>query len=92
MDKNFIISYLKNNINYSEREKYIIEALEETLIELESARAFFESVSDPKLVDVAIYSEEAVKAKYEYLIAEAKKLNIKLDSEYMFKDLKCSTY
>ncbi len=66
----------------------LIIAIEDTLKDLENARIFFESVSDPKLIDVAIYWEEAIKAKYEYLIMEAKRINIKINYEYVFKDLK----
>lgn len=38
----------------------------------------FENVCEPKLVDYAIYLEEAAKARYEFLLSEAKRRNIKV--------------
>ncbi|EPS47130.1 YaaL family protein [Clostridium botulinum] len=39
----------------------------------------FENASDPKLIDYAIYMEEALKAKYIYLLKEAKEEGIKVE-------------
>lgn len=88
MDKQFITRYIEKKINYTDEQREVIESIYETLKELECARAFFEVVSEPKLVEVAIHSEDTVRAKYSYLLSEAKRLNIKLDSEYLFKDLR----
>ena len=41
------------------------------------AEKFFQFVSDPELVDVAIYNLEAKKSRYRYLIKIAKEKGIK---------------
>lgn len=73
---------------YTKEQIGIIEALEETINELESARCMFENVNDAKLIEVAIYSEQAIKAKYEYLLFQARRLEIKLDEEIFYLRLK----
>ena len=43
------------------------------MMEIESAECMFNSVSDPKLIEAAIYRSEAAKKRYDYLISLAKK-------------------
>ncbi|NLC11971.1 MAG: DUF2508 family protein, partial [Firmicutes bacterium] len=38
----------------------------------ENAHSFFNSVSDPDLVDQAIYTMEAAEKKYQYLLKQAR--------------------
>lgn len=90
MNKEFIAKHIITKIDYSSEEAQIVKAIDETILELEHIRQFFDSVNDPKLVEMAIYSEEAIKAKYAYLLKEAKKLGIKLDFKYVFRGLQCS--
>ncbi|SUY44967.1 Protein of uncharacterised function (DUF2508) [Clostridium putrefaciens] len=73
---------------YTKEQIEVIQALEETINELETARCMFENANDSKLIEVAIYSEQAIKAKYEYLLFEARKLDIKLDEEIFYLRLK----
>lgn len=40
--------------------------------EWEAAQNFFNNVSDPELLDYAIYDIEAAKRKYQYLIRKAR--------------------
>ncbi|MGE5550112.1 MAG: YaaL family protein [Bacteroidota bacterium] len=48
------------------------EAVEEARTEWYNARRYFECVSEPDLVDQAIYSMEAAERKYMYLLRLAK--------------------
>ncbi len=48
------------------------DAVEEARAEWVSARRYFECVSEPDLVDQAIYSMEAAERKYMYLLRLAK--------------------
>lgn len=59
-------------IDYSKEDKQIIDSIEQAKAEMEVASCMFENVSDPKLIEVAIYSEEAAKKRYEYLLGIAK--------------------
>lgn len=70
---------LNNNIKYNLDQKDIIAAIEEARKELQACRDYFELVNEPVLIDYAIYKEAAAKARYIYLLAEAKKLNIRVD-------------
>jgi hypothetical protein len=57
-----------------------IESVASTKRDLENVQSLFNSVSDPDLIDYAIYEEYAVKLKLSYLIKKAKEKKIK--SEY----------
>lgn len=65
----------------------IVSAIKEAKEELARARAMFDICSDPKMVDYCIYTEEAAKARYIYLLGEAKSHGIKVDDEYIVKNL-----
>ncbi|ABW20334.1 YaaL family protein [Alkaliphilus oremlandii] len=47
--------------------------------EWQAAENFFHSVSDPDLVDHAIYKLEATKARYVYLLKQAKSNGIRMN-------------
>lgn len=72
MNKNLIVEFLMGKIDYSKEDKQIIDSIEQAKAEMEVASCMFENVSDPKLIEVAIYSEEAAKKRYEYLLGIAK--------------------
>lgn len=55
----------------------LIEAIEEARKELQQCSEYFELVEEPILIDYAIYKEAAAKARYVFLLAEARKMNIK---------------
>jgi hypothetical protein len=63
----------------------IISAIEEARKEMQECREYFECAEEPILIDYAIYREAAAKAKYVYLLSEARKLNIKIKNYSTFK-------
>lgn len=82
MDKKAILDFIL--LRYENDDKVSREILEEiraTVMEMEIAQAMFNSVSDPKLIEAAIYREEAAKRKFEYLISMAKAKNIYNDMD-----------
>lgn len=96
MNKKSIISYLFNRrnsenhgkkslkveIKYTEMDKvFILKAIGEAKQEWEAAKACFEFVNEGKMIDYAIYTEEAAKARYIYLLLEARKMGIKVEIE-----------
>lgn len=85
MEEDVIVNLLGNNISLTSEQKSIINAIEEASMELNRAREIFELVSEPKLVDYAIYMEEAAKARLTYLFEQARKYGIKVDSDYAVK-------
>jgi len=59
-----------------EREK-MIRDIQRAYIDVTTAESFFQVVSEPELVDMAIYNLEAKKSRYAYLIKLAKRKGIK---------------
>ena len=82
MESQRLIEAIRSNDNYSEEQIELFHAIEEVIMEIYVSQSFFNAVSDPNLVDYAIYLEDAAKAKYSYLLAEAKRLNLKIDYSY----------
>ena len=76
MNKNLIIEFLMGKIDYSKEDQDIIDSIEAAKEEMEVASCMFENVNDPKLIEVAIYTQEAAKKRYEYLLSLAKKREI----------------
>ena len=77
MNKNTILDLLfknieKNNNEYSDEDIAILKDVQESIKEMEFARALFNSVSDPKLIELAIHEEDAARARFDYLISIAK--------------------
>jgi hypothetical protein len=68
----------KNKILNKDKEKQkLIKEINRAQLDVRTAQLFFEYVSDPELVDVAIYELEAKKSRYRYLIKVAKEKGIK---------------
>ncbi|SET02047.1 Protein of unknown function [Natronincola peptidivorans] len=59
-----------------ENQKFV-EIINQARAEWESAEKTFHTVADPDLIDYAIYNVEATKARYIYLIKQAKEMGIK---------------
>ena len=55
----------------SELLEYMLEA-QKAKLEWEAAQNYFDNISDPDLVDFAIYDLEAAKRKYVYLMKKAR--------------------
>ena len=50
----------------------VLEEIQESIREMEAAESMLNSVDDPKLIEAAIYREEAAKKKFDYLLSVAK--------------------
>ena len=61
----------------------ITKEIEKTIKDIESAQMMFENVSNPNLIEVAIYTEQAAKKRLDFLIKEAKERDIKVDNKYI---------
>ncbi|MFL0251438.1 DUF2508 family protein [Clostridium neuense] len=59
-------------------QKKLLLAIEEARHEWKQCSEYFDVVSDPKLIDYAIYKEAAAKSRYMYLLMQAKKMDIKM--------------
>lgn len=83
VNKNKIFEYLIGMNNQDGEGVKLLEAIEQAKLELESARCVFNNVQDPKLIEVAIYSEEVAIRRYEYLIRLAREKGIKVSNDYV---------
>jgi hypothetical protein len=87
MDKIRIANYLMKKSKYTEEQKHLINSIDKAREDLNSARHYFNAVNEPRLVDYAIYMEEAAKAKYMYLLNEAKKSGLKIEGDNMLREV-----
>lgn len=71
------MSKISKIINKEKDKQKLIKEINRAKLDVETAEHFFQSVSDPELVDVAIYELEAKKSRYRYLIKVAKDKGIK---------------
>ncbi|AIS51268.1 hypothetical protein TKV_c00540 [Thermoanaerobacter kivui] len=66
--------------NYSNEAYQLVNEVKQTVKELKDAEIYFQNVTDPDLVDYAIYRLESLKRKYIYLLKKAKKEGINFDN------------
>lgn len=67
----------KKKIEKELEKENIIKEIKKAQADVITAEKFFQLVSEPELVDVAIYNLEAKKSRYRYLIKIAKEKRIK---------------
>ncbi|WP_238883447.1 DUF2508 family protein [Clostridium sp. YIM B02551] len=81
MNRKFILeSLLKKKVT---NEVSLIKDIEQAVKDIKVAESMFESVSDPKLIEIAIYSEEVARKRLDFLLREAKDNNSKVDNTYI---------
>ena len=66
----------KKKIEKELEKENIIKEIKKAQVDVITAEKFFQLVSEPELVDVAIYNLEAKKSRYRYLIKIAKEKRI----------------
>ena len=67
----------KSKLEKEKDKQKLIREIRRAQIDVETAEYFFQFVSEPELVDIAIYELEAKKSKYRYLLRMAKEKGIK---------------
>lgn len=67
----------RSKLNKDKDKEKIIKEIKRAQLDVETAEHFFQAVTDPELIDVAIYELEAKKSKYQYLIRIAKEKGVK---------------
>lgn len=83
MNKIDIVEHLMNNMDNANVYAKLIEDMENAKMEISVARSMFNNVNDDKLIEVAIYSENVARKRYEYLLAIAKEIGISVGYEYI---------
>lgn len=73
MNKRKILNFILSRYEYEDTlDEELLLSIREAVEELEVAECMFNYVSDPKLIEAAIYRQDAAKKKFEYLLAIAK--------------------
>ena len=76
--KDAVMYNLKSTPKEKDDQK-IINSIHHAIEEWYTAQQFFENVSEPELVDYAVYNLEASRKKYIYLLKKAKDMGVKAD-------------
>lgn len=79
---------LMRSKKYTKKQRKLLNDIEKSREEINRCSIYFDTVNEPHLVDYAIHMEEAAKAKYMYLLNQAKKNGIKVNVENMFYEHK----
>lgn len=64
----------------------LIEDMEIAKMEINAARSMFNNVNDANLIEVAIYSENVARKRYDYLLSIARKKGISVESSYIVEN------
>lgn len=83
MNKKNIVEYLMDkadNLNVYEK---LLEDMEIAKMEINVARSMFNNVNDDKLIEVAIYSENVARKRYDYLLSIARERGIRVGDNYI---------
>ena len=71
------MSKINKMLSKDKDKQKLINEIKRAKLDVDTAESFFQFVSDPELVDVAIYELEAKKSRYRYLIKVAKEKGIR---------------
>ncbi|ADD01369.1 DUF2508 family protein [Thermoanaerobacter sp. CM-CNRG TB177] len=74
------IAVTKNIYDYNSENYQLVNEVKQTIKELKDAEIYFQNVTDPDLVDYAIYRLESLKRKYIYLLKRAREEGINFDN------------
>lgn len=82
MDIRKILSIILTRYNNENKVSIkILNEIQESIMEMEAAEAMFNNVNDSKLIEAAIYRQEAAKKRFDYLLSVAKDEVSKKESE-----------
>ncbi|QUI20930.1 YaaL family protein [Vallitalea pronyensis] len=70
------VDYDHDHANKLSEEDFILKNIDIAKRALDNAYNNFEVATDPDLIDSCIYEVKAMQLKYQYLISEAKRMNI----------------
>lgn len=90
MDRINLGKYVINKTDKNKEDIELLQAIHDAIKEIEAARSLFNNVQDSKLIDIAIFSEDVAKKKYDYLISLAKQKGLRVSKDYILDNcMKC---
>ncbi len=85
MNKKRIVEYLMNKTDSSNVYTKLLEDMEVAKMEINVARSMFNNVNDYKLIEVAIYSENVARTRYDYLLSIAREVGLSVGTDYIIE-------
>jgi len=85
MDKKKIFEYILDKADNLDVNQQLIEDMEIAKMEIDVARSMFNNVNDSALIEVAIYSEDVARKRYDYLLSIAREKGISVSDDYIFQ-------
>lgn len=83
MNRRNFVEYLREKTNSSNMYEKLIEDMEVAKMEINVARSMFNNVNDDRLIEVAIYSENVARKRYDYLLSIARERGISVNDDYI---------
>lgn len=85
MNKKNIVERLMDKTDSTNVYVKLIEDMEIAIMEINVARSMFNNVNDDKLIEVAIYSEDVARRRYDYLLSIAREIGITVGYDYIIE-------
>ena len=85
MNKKNIVEYLKDKTDSPNMYEKLLEDMENAKMEINVARSMFNNVNDDKLIEVAIFSENVARKRYDYLLSIARERGISVGVDYIIE-------
>ena len=90
MDRINLGKYVINKTDKNKEDIELLQAIHDAIKEIEAARSLFNNVQDSKLINIAIFSEDVAKKRYDYLISLAKQKGLRVSKNYILDNcMKC---
>ena len=83
MNKKNIVEYLMYKTDDPKVYAKLLEDMEIAKMEINVARSMFNNVNDDRLIEVAIYSENVARKRYDYLLSIARERGISVGTDYI---------
>lgn len=77
MDKIVSVTGYRSSQNHNTENEILLSSIKQAQEEWYMAQQYFQNVTDPDLVDYAIYQIEATKLRYFYLLKQARENGLK---------------
>ena len=85
MNKKNIVEYLMDKTDNPNVYARLLEDMEKAKMEINVARSMFNNVNDDRLIEVAIYSENVARKRYDYLLSLARESGIIVGADYIIE-------
>lgn len=83
MNRENILGYLLDKTDDSKNYRKLLDDMETAKAEINVARSMFNNVDDDYLIEVAIYSENVARKRYDYLLSIARAKGITVGYDYI---------